>query len=84
MYWFGTWPQGDNEGMKDADPVVEAYKAGIDRTLIRENLKLSVEKTDFARRWHCRSSQTSSVVPAGNSARARNDEFRGAAGGTWA
>ncbi len=25
------------------DPVVEAYKKGIDRTLIRENLKLSVE-----------------------------------------
>ncbi|HBY58466.1 MAG TPA: hypothetical protein DEH78_01505 [Solibacterales bacterium] len=23
------------------DPVVEAYKAGIDRTLLRENLKLS-------------------------------------------
>jgi hypothetical protein len=26
------------------DPVVEAYKAGIDRTLIRENLKLTVEE----------------------------------------
>jgi hypothetical protein len=26
------------------DPVVEAYKAGIDRTLIRENLKLTVEQ----------------------------------------
>ena len=26
------------------DPVVEAYKSGIDRTLIRENLKLSVEE----------------------------------------
>ena len=25
------------------DPLVEAYKGGIDRTLIRENLKLSVE-----------------------------------------
>jgi hypothetical protein len=24
-----------------ADPVVEAYKAGIDRTLLRENLKLT-------------------------------------------
>lgn len=30
-----------NEGK---DPVVEAYKAGIDRTLIRENLKLTVEE----------------------------------------
>jgi len=26
------------------DPIVEAYKAGIDRTLIRENLKLTVEE----------------------------------------
>lgn len=25
------------------DPIVEAYKKDIDRTLIRENLKLSVE-----------------------------------------
>jgi hypothetical protein len=25
------------------DPVVEAYKRGVDRTLIRENLKLSHE-----------------------------------------
>ncbi len=25
------------------DPVIEAYKAGIDRTLLRENLKLTVE-----------------------------------------
>ena len=28
---------------RDIDPVVEAYKKGVDRTLIRENLKLSVE-----------------------------------------
>ena len=27
-----------------ADPVVEAYKKDIDRTLIRENLKLTVEE----------------------------------------
>ena len=37
------------ESMKDAsmadrDPVVEAYKKGIDVTLIRENLKLTVEE----------------------------------------
>jgi hypothetical protein len=31
-------------GEPDKDPVVEAYKEGIDRTLIRENLKLSVEE----------------------------------------
>ncbi len=35
--------------MKDSprpgpDPVVEAYKKDIDRTLIRENLKLTVEE----------------------------------------
>jgi len=28
--------------MTDADPVIEAYKRDIDRTLIRENLKRSV------------------------------------------
>ncbi|MGI8783657.1 MAG: hypothetical protein ACR2L2_08430 [Acidobacteriota bacterium] len=28
----------------EPDPVIEAYKKGIDRTLIRENLKLSVEE----------------------------------------
>jgi hypothetical protein len=32
----------DAEG--ESDPVVEAYKKDIDRTLIRENLKLSVEE----------------------------------------
>ncbi len=26
----------------DVDPVIEAYKKDVDRTLIRENLKLSV------------------------------------------
>jgi hypothetical protein len=29
---------------EDRDPVVEAYKTGIDMTLIRENLKLTVEE----------------------------------------
>ena len=28
----------------DPDPVVEVYKKDIDRTLIRENLKLTVEE----------------------------------------
>ena len=33
------------EGSPDErDPVVEAYKKDIDRTLIRENLKLTVEQ----------------------------------------
>ncbi len=27
-----------------SDPVVEEYKKGIDRTLLRENLKLSVQE----------------------------------------
>jgi hypothetical protein len=26
------------------DPVIEVYKAGVDRTLLRENLKLTVEQ----------------------------------------
>lgn len=28
----------------EPDPLIDAYKAGIDRTLIRENLKLSHEE----------------------------------------
>ena len=32
-----------SDARPDPDPVVEAYKNDIDRTLIRENLKLSVE-----------------------------------------
>jgi len=28
----------------EPDPVIEAFKPGIDRTLIRENLKLSYEE----------------------------------------
>ncbi len=28
----------------DRDPVIEAYKKDIDRTLLRENLKLTVEE----------------------------------------
>jgi len=31
------------EGM-ERDPVIEAYKKDIDRTLLRENLKLTVEQ----------------------------------------
>jgi hypothetical protein len=33
-----------NAPRPDPDPVVEAYKNDIDRTLIRENLKLTVEQ----------------------------------------
>ena len=28
----------------DPDPVVEAYKAGVDRSLIRQNLRRSIEE----------------------------------------
>ena len=34
----------NERGDRELDPVVEAYKKDIDRTLIRENLKLSVEE----------------------------------------
>ena len=30
--------------MTERDPVVEAYKPGVDRSLIRRNLRLSVEE----------------------------------------
>ena len=30
--------------MKTPDPLIEAYKQGVDRTLVRENLKLSPEQ----------------------------------------
>ncbi len=35
-------PKADND--KHKDPVIEAYKAGIDVTLIRENLRRSVDE----------------------------------------
>jgi hypothetical protein len=37
--------RGDDVGPAgDADPVIEAYKKDIDRTLLRENLKLSPQE----------------------------------------
>jgi hypothetical protein len=30
--------------VRDLDPVIEAYKKDVDRTLIRENLKLTVDE----------------------------------------
>ncbi len=39
-----TWMSVPESGIRlEPDPVIEAYKKGVDRTLIRENLKLSVE-----------------------------------------
>ena len=32
------------EGRLDLDPVIEAYKKDVDRTLLRENLKLTPEQ----------------------------------------
>ena len=32
------------EEWKDLDPVIEAYKEGVDVTLIRENLRLTVDQ----------------------------------------
>jgi len=34
----------NNEINLERDPVIEAYKKDVDRTLIRENLKLTVEQ----------------------------------------
>ncbi len=34
-------PTGKDQGPLEPDPVIEAYKAGIDRTLLRQNLKRS-------------------------------------------
>ena len=34
----------DGESPVEADPVIEAYKRDIDRTLLRENLRKSVEE----------------------------------------
>ncbi len=33
-----------HEATLDPDPVIEAYKKDVDRTLLRENLKLTVEE----------------------------------------
>ena len=32
------------DGSRDPDPVIETYNRGVDRTLIRENLKRSVQE----------------------------------------
>ncbi len=37
-------PRTDVKRTLGPDPVVEAYKEGIDRTLLRENLRLTVEE----------------------------------------
>ena len=47
MPWAIMEPMNQSDGntlKSDVDPVVEAYKNHIDRTLIRENLRLTVDQ----------------------------------------
>lgn len=37
-------PRPDSDVERYVDPVIEAYKKDVDRTLIRENLKLTVDR----------------------------------------
>ena len=39
-----VWPRIELAPADYCDPVIEAYKKDVDRTLLRENLKLSVEE----------------------------------------
>ena len=40
----GVSMRNDDAARLDSDPVIEAYKKDVDRTLLRENLKLSVDE----------------------------------------
>ena len=53
----------------EPDPVIEAYKKDIDRTLIRENLKLTVEER--LRKMMAFARFADEVRRAGRAARAR-------------
>ncbi len=55
---------------EDVDPVIEAYKKDVDRTLIRENLKLSVEERFVKAMAHMRFAEE--MRRAGKEARRRN------------
>lgn len=59
-----------DELREDRDPVVEAYKKDIDRTSIRENLKLSVE--DRFRKAMALARFADELRRAGREARSRN------------
>jgi hypothetical protein len=37
-------PDESNDGQEYVDPVIEAYKKDVDRTIIRHNLRLSVQE----------------------------------------
>jgi hypothetical protein len=53
----------------DPDPVVEVYKKHVDRTLIRENLKLTVEQRFRKAMEHARLAEE--LKRAGKEARTR-------------
>jgi hypothetical protein len=48
IYWFGMTEDSSTTPPPrlpfEPDPVIEAYKKDVDRTLIRENLKLTVQQ----------------------------------------
>ena len=54
------------------DPVVEAYKKDIDRTLFRENLKLTVEERFLKAMEHMRFAEE--LRRAGREARAKQED----------
>ncbi len=56
----------------DPDPVVEAYKKHVDRTLIRENLKLSAEER-LKNSWSCKGLPRKCARRSGHEASAMPD-----------
>lgn len=44
MFMSDAGPAGVGRPPLEPDPVIEAYKKGVDRTLLRENLKRTVEE----------------------------------------
>jgi len=52
------------------DPVIEAYKKDVDRTLLRENLKLTVEER--FRKFHSFATFANELREAGRKARSAN------------
>jgi hypothetical protein len=44
MLAYNEEVMNEDDSQLDPDPVIEVYKKGIDRTLIRENLSLTVEQ----------------------------------------
>lgn len=74
-------PIGEANAVHDAlppadyhDPVIEAYKKDVDRTLLRENLKLTVEQRirkaqrfhESVDAWRGAAWRASAIAPAGD------------------